>query len=164
MLKKQTAKYIILHRYSNAVELSTSLCSYHLSNDIALFQISHNFSQTTKSVALSARLHCCTVLHEVTRATTLARLLYASPAWWGFASVSDRSRVERFLQRTIRIGYLPPALLDAAVLVTEAKTTAGFGRPAASSRSSTTIPFSYNPTPRLASPSTWLCTSWQGRL
>src|SRR6218665_1626914 len=92
-------------------------------------------------------------LHEVTRATTLARLLYASPAWWGFASVSDRTRVQRFLQRTIRMGYLPPALPDAAVLVAEAE-TAGFGRPAASSRSSTTIPSSNNPTPRLASPST----------
>src|SRR6218665_1260581 len=40
-------------------------------------------------------------LHEVARATTFERLLYASPAWWGFASVSDRSRVGRFLQRTI---------------------------------------------------------------
>src|SRR6218665_3090316 len=49
-------------------------------------------------------------LHEVARATTLVRLLYASPAWWGFASASDKSRVERFLQRTIRMGYLPPAL------------------------------------------------------
>ena len=63
-----------------------------------------------------------TALHEVARATILARLLYASPAWWGFASVSDRTRVERFLQRTIRMGYFPPALPDAAVLVAEAKT------------------------------------------
>jgi len=42
--------------------------------------------------------------------------------------------------------------------------TAEFGSPAASSRSSTTIPSCNNPTPRLASPSTWLWTSWQGRL
>src|SRR6218665_1189674 len=56
------------------------------------------------------------------RATTLARLLYASPAWWGFGSVSDRTRVERFLQRTIRLGDLPPALPDAAVLVAESET------------------------------------------
>ena len=61
-------------------------------------------------------------LHEVARATTLARLLYASPAWWGFASASDRTRVERFLQRTIRMGYLPHALPDAAVLVSETET------------------------------------------
>ena len=61
-------------------------------------------------------------LHEVARATTLARHLNASPARWGFASVSDRTLVERILQRTIRMGYLPPALPDAAVLVAEAET------------------------------------------
>jgi len=32
-----------------------------------------------------------TALHEVARATTLAHLLYASPAWWGFDIVSDRT-------------------------------------------------------------------------
>src|SRR6218665_1825568 len=42
--------------------------------------------------------------HEVARATTLARLMYAYPAWWGFASASDRTQVERLLQRTIRMG------------------------------------------------------------
>jgi len=30
-------------------------------------------------------------LHEVARATTLARLLYASPAWWGFAKQQHRN-------------------------------------------------------------------------
>src|SRR6218665_471925 len=35
------------------------------------------------------------------------------PGWWGFASVSDRSRVERFLQETIQMGYLPPGFPDA---------------------------------------------------
>src|SRR6218665_91236 len=44
------------------------------------------------------------------------------PAGWGFASVSNRTRVERFLQRIIRMGYLPPALPDAAVLIAEAET------------------------------------------
>src|SRR6218665_1636365 len=29
-------------------------------------------------------------LHEVTRTTNLNSLLYASPAWWGFASEHDR--------------------------------------------------------------------------
>src|SRR6218665_1560247 len=30
-------------------------------------------------------------LHHVAQATTVSSLLYASPAWWGFASVEDRS-------------------------------------------------------------------------
>src|SRR6218665_3422664 len=41
-----------------------------------------------------------TALYEVARATILLSLPYVSPAWWGFANVSGRTRVERFLQRT----------------------------------------------------------------
>src|SRR6218665_3359009 len=36
-------------------------------------------------------------LHEVTRATVLARLLYAAPAWRGFATAQDCSRIDRFI-------------------------------------------------------------------
>src|SRR6218665_3855819 len=43
---------------------------------------------------------------EVTRATTLARLLFAAPAWWGFALALDRERLQRFLNKAIRMGYL----------------------------------------------------------
>ena len=46
-------------------------------------------------------------LHEVARSTTLSRLMYAAPAWWGLASATDRERVDRFVSRTIRMGYLP---------------------------------------------------------
>ena len=46
-------------------------------------------------------------LHEVARASTMARLMYASPAWWGFASDGDRGRVEAFVRKTMRFGYLP---------------------------------------------------------
>src|SRR6218665_539427 len=45
-------------------------------------------------------------LHEVARSTTLSRLMYAAPAWWGLASAADRERVDRFIPRTIRMGYL----------------------------------------------------------
>src|SRR6218665_4039406 len=46
-------------------------------------------------------------LHEVTRATVLARLLYATPAWHGFATAQDCSRIDRFINRTVNLGYLP---------------------------------------------------------
>lgn len=52
------------------------------------------------------------VLHEVARATTLAHLLYTSPAWWGFAKQVDRSRLERLLTRMRRMGYLPSCTPD----------------------------------------------------
>src|SRR6218665_2712407 len=46
-------------------------------------------------------------LQEVARATTMARLLYASPAWWGFAQKEDRNRLESLVKRMRRMGYLP---------------------------------------------------------
>jgi hypothetical protein len=46
-------------------------------------------------------------LHEVARATSVARLLYAAPAWWGYASGEDREKLERMLRRMRRLGFLP---------------------------------------------------------
>jgi hypothetical protein len=46
-------------------------------------------------------------LHLTTRATTLARLLYASPAWWGLMSSSEVDRVEGLMRRVKRAGFLP---------------------------------------------------------
>ena len=67
--------------------------------------------------ASSASLHALRVLrahglppkalHLVAEATTISRLLYAAPAWWGLASAADRNRLERFLARAARLGYLP---------------------------------------------------------
>src|SRR6218665_3078445 len=48
----------------------------------------------------------CQDLHDVTRATTLARMLYASPAWWGLLNESDLNRLENFLRRARRGGFL----------------------------------------------------------
>src|SRR6218665_16661 len=48
--------------------------------------------------------HC--YIHHVARAKTVASLLYASPAWWGFASAEDRSRLERLVGRLRRGDYL----------------------------------------------------------
>src|SRR6218665_3317249 len=59
-------------------------------------------------------------LHEVARSTTLSRLMYAAPAWWGFASAADRVRVYRFISRTIRISYLPPHTIDASPMLADA--------------------------------------------
>src|SRR6218665_556252 len=42
------------------------------------------------------------LLHQVARATTVASLLYASPAWWGLATAEDKSRMERLLGRLRR--------------------------------------------------------------
>jgi hypothetical protein len=55
-------------------------------------------------------------LHEVSRASTMARLMYVSPAWWGFASEGDRDRIEAFVRKTKRFGYLPLTAQDAGEL------------------------------------------------
>ena len=61
-------------------------------------------------------------LHEVSRASTMARLMYASPAWWGFASASERARIEAFVNKTKRFGYLPPSAPSAAEICDRADT------------------------------------------
>jgi len=44
-------------------------------------------------------------LQLVFRSTALAKLLYAAPAWWGFAHAGDRNRLEGFLRRAQKAGY-----------------------------------------------------------
>ena len=55
-------------------------------------------------------------LHEVARASTMARLMYASPAWWGYASEGERDRLEGFIRKTKRFGYLPLTAPTAEVM------------------------------------------------
>src|SRR6218665_700915 len=61
------------------------------------------------------------VFHEVARATTMARLLYAATAWLVFELAADHQRMNRFIQRTVRMVYLPSGQPDAETLVTEAE-------------------------------------------
>src|SRR6218665_1345935 len=59
-------------------------------------------------------------LHLVARATTVASILYAPPAWYGFANEGDRKRLERLIARMRRCGYLPRDFPSLAALVDEA--------------------------------------------
>jgi hypothetical protein len=44
-------------------------------------------------------------LHTIFQATVVAKLAYAAPAWWGFANVADKARLEAFLRRSVQLGY-----------------------------------------------------------
>ena len=44
---------------------------------------------------------------DVTRSTTLARLLYACPAWRGYADMGHKHRLHNFLLKLQRFGFLP---------------------------------------------------------
>src|SRR6218665_125607 len=59
-------------------------------------------------------------LHLVARATAIASILYATPAWWGFAGGGDRQRLERLVARLRRIGYLPTEFPSVETLAEEA--------------------------------------------
>ena len=47
------------------------------------------------------------VMHSVTRATTVARLMYAVPSWWGLTAEKGRAKIERLYNGLKRTGYLP---------------------------------------------------------
>jgi len=44
-------------------------------------------------------------IHAVFQSTALAKVTYASPAWWGFTNAVDRNRLEAFIRRADRHGY-----------------------------------------------------------
>ena len=47
----------------------------------------------------------CRLLHIIFHATVVAKLSYASPAWWGYASAYDKARLEAFLRRYSKLGF-----------------------------------------------------------
>ena len=47
------------------------------------------------------------MLYDVVRATTVARMLYAAPSWWGFAGQQEKNRLQSAMRRLIRLRYLP---------------------------------------------------------
>src|SRR6218665_1301082 len=59
-------------------------------------------------------------LHLVARMTSVASLMYASPAWWGFTDAAERTPLNRQLASLRRAGYLPvdfPSFEELARLV-----------------------------------------------
>src|SRR6218665_1501785 len=61
-------------------------------------------------------------LQEGARMTTVASLLYASQAWWGFTSAQYRDRLERrpMVGRLRRCGYLPESAASFAEMASKA--------------------------------------------
>src|SRR6218665_2331470 len=97
-----------------------------LSGDLS---VGHHLPETLGSCSRSLYAVCIlkahglpiSSLHEVTRATVLARLLYDAPAWRGFAPAPDCSRIDRFITRTVNLGYLSADCPTFNALVNTAK-------------------------------------------
>jgi len=56
-------------------------------------------------------------LQAVYRSVVLAKLLYASSAWWGFTTTDDRHSIEAAVRRGVRAGLYPADGPTAAQLV-----------------------------------------------
>ena len=61
---------------------------------------------------------CDDSLHDIFRAVAVAKLMYASNAWWGFSNVNDRQKIGlfAFIRRCIRTGFCSPDLADVLFL------------------------------------------------
>ena len=84
------------------VSLSNTF-SFNAHIDIALRQAAQSMYalRVLRSHSLTGE-----ALWDVTRATTLARMLYASPAWWGCADMGHRQRLQNFISKLQRLGFL----------------------------------------------------------
>ena len=54
------------------------------------------------------------------QATAIARLSYASSAWWGFANAEDKARLEAFLSRSVRLGFRSASRPTLGIICAEA--------------------------------------------
>ena len=43
-------------------------------------------------------------LRIIYKAVVLDKIMYASPAWWGFATAADKQRIEAFVRLGVRLG------------------------------------------------------------
>src|SRR6218665_3439446 len=107
------------------LELSFYLSLYLGLNELTLIVIGVNISYDFRASAhvdrllgrCTSSLHALRILrahglpqdalHNVAKATLLSRLLYASPSWWGMTSADERLKIERFINKSRRLGYLP---------------------------------------------------------
>jgi len=49
-------------------------------------------------------------LQTVFRSVVIAKLTYASSVWWGFATTTDRQRLQAFIRRSHHSRFVPPGL------------------------------------------------------
>jgi len=55
---------------------------------------------------------CDDSLHDIFHAVAVAKLMYASNAWWGFSNANDRQKIFAFIRRCSRTGFCSPDLAN----------------------------------------------------
>ena len=59
---------------------------------------------------------CGCALWDVANAVLISRVMYASPAWWGFTDASDGQRLQSIINKAVKQGFLSPAQVPLAEL------------------------------------------------
>jgi len=99
------------------------IMSKHLSFDLHISSINAKARQSMYALrVLGAHGLKGTMMDDVTKATTVARMLYAAPAWWGFVGQGERARLQTTMRRLVRAGYLSDPAQDVEQLYATADT------------------------------------------
>jgi len=88
------------------ITVSDTLTSLHFNITTPPLLLKARFFYAIK--AIGAHGFHGSALLNVTRATLVAQLLYASPAWWRYLKADERSRLQADTKKAIGYGYLPP--------------------------------------------------------
>ena len=112
----QTKNKILNSWYFNGCKLSKCLAShlpvYPSLSVRCTYRASMRHSGLCTYALCVLRKHglCDDSLHDIFRAVAVAKLMYASNAWWGFCNANDRQKIFAFIRRCIRTGFCPPDL------------------------------------------------------
>ena len=74
-----------------------------------------------KTAARVCRRSINSTTRPIYRSVVVAKLLYASSAWEGFANATDRNKIQSFINKSKRNGYCSPDLPDFNSLCTSMK-------------------------------------------
>ena len=85
----------------------------HLSVSEHVRDVISSCAQTLYAMrVLRAHGMCSDALHAIYRSVVVAKITYASSAWWGFSTAADRQRIDAFFRRSKRCGMCPIDLLS----------------------------------------------------
>ena len=90
----------------------------HIDNVVSRCAQTFNALRVLKSAELSGY-----ALLDVANAVLISRIMYASPAWWGFTNVSDGQRLQSIINKAVKQEFLSPAQVPLIELCQQADET-----------------------------------------
>jgi len=98
--------------FSSDVLVEASSCSVTFTNSLSVAEhiqsVINSCAQTLYAlIILLSHGMDDAALQMIYRSVVIAKLTYASSAWWGFASTADRQRLEAFLRRSHCCRFIP---------------------------------------------------------